>query len=206
MTEEAAKKSKSPKSKKSGPDKATKEETSFSHKVRKIQKHLDRTIKKNLKRRKAGKEELNTDKQAETALGKLEKKGSATPRRTPNSEKWTHVTKDLAQLHRLCGYKGNGVLRFGQPGVGIFDGMKPSTKRWYESSVKKYLTKLRQASELKNAELQKQKEERLAKEATQKRRTEEERKKLKGKTAKKPTSKATKVGEKPAVRPAKKKQ
>lgn len=181
MTEEVATKTKAPKSKKSGPDRSTKIATTFKRKVAGLERHL----------------KLHPgDAAAQTALSKLEKKGTVTPRKAPNSEKWTHVTKDLAQMHRAVGYRGHGVLRFGQQGVGVFEGMRESTKLQHEVSVKKYFNKLKQAAELKEAQKEKEKNERLAKESAQRRRVEEEKKKLKGKTAKKPS--ASKTPAKPA--------
>lgn len=207
MAEEAAApKSKAPKSKKSGPDKATKAARTYERKVKALERHLKRIASKNARRRKKDKEEIRDDKRAVEALARLEKKGSVTPRRTPNSEKWTHVTKDLAHQHRLCGYRGNIVLRFGQQGMSLYEGQKPYAKRESERLTSKFMAALAAKKEAQAKEeadkRDKQREQRMIQEAAARRRMEEEKKKLgksKSKTPSKPQAKA-KQQDKPAVK------
>lgn len=156
MSEEE-KKSKQPKPKKVSKNDPAK---TYANKMRKLQRHIKNIDKRNARRRKKGKPEINNDKKAEEALGKLDRKGTVTPRHKPHAEKWTRQTKDLAHQHRICGYNGNFALKFGQEGVSVYAGMKEYVAKHEEKRKAKFIDTLnkkrQQEEELKKAERQKQ--------------------------------------------------
>lgn len=155
MSEEE-KKSKQPKAKKVSKNDPAK---TFANKVRDLNRHLNKIAKRNARRRKKGKQEINNDKKAEEALGKLDRKGTVTPRHKPHAEKWTRQAKDLAHQHRICGYNGNFALKFGQEGVSVYAGMKEHLAKYEQKRKAKFIDNLnakrQQEEELKKAERQK---------------------------------------------------
>lgn len=101
-----------------------KEARTFANKTRRLERHL---------------RAHQRDVPAYEAMKALEKRGSLkSVRSAPHNKRveWTRELRTLAQQHRLCGYNGNQVFKFGTKDS-IYAGMKEYHKRDLELVKKK---------------------------------------------------------------------